>query len=247
MALQGTLPKDVWDAHNKGYSCDMNSRGAKLAREYLEAMHFCDSSAYNHSADCTYPDNFCHVDKRGDQLFFRPSSCTKFRLKAAEPYYGRSDYLTSYHGTPSSSVSSILEHGLLPAGEYIDGKMIAKRNGEALGYGVYTSPSPLYAQLYAPVERWRGYYVQTILMVRQPANDVTSYQDEGCRSSSLIGRNDIWRLYGGNLGPGQLQMRTRNYQQVVIQAVLVKIQEQDPEACGGEYYRIREALERIPR
>jgi hypothetical protein len=245
MAIQGTLPTPLWQMHNQEFRQDWNSPRYVRALRYLREKNFWPDYEFDHSLDCEYLGNFCHVEKRGPFHFFRPSTCVKFPLKRAAPVFSDETYRTSYHGTASGNIKSILTYGLLPAGEMADGERIMKKNGEALGYGVYTSPSPLYAQLYAPVEYWDGSCVQTILMVRQPARDVVTYRDEGCGSVSLIGRNDIWRLYGQTLAAGELQMRTQNYKPVVIQAIIVKIHDQDPRQPGGEYHRIRGTLNEI--
>jgi hypothetical protein len=241
----GILPTRLSELDNQGYIQSLNSPRYQLALQYLKERNFWPDLGFDHSLDCEYLDNFCHVNVRGQHKFFRPSACVKFPLRQASSPFSGADCLTSYHGTPSSNISSILAFGLLPAGESIGGISVVKRNGEALGPGVYTSPSPLYAQLYAPIEIWRGYFVQTVLMVRQPARDLVTYQDEGCSSCSLIGRDDIWRLYGGSLAPGELQMKTTAFKDVVIQAILVKIHDSDPRLPGGEYHHIRTLLEKI--
>jgi hypothetical protein len=245
MAIQGTLPVKLWGMNNQGFTQNTNSPVYQLCRQYLSEMNFCDDSEFDHSLDCEYLDNFCHVEPRGPYNFFRPSKCTKFPLKKAAWVFADPKYRTSYHGTASCNVRSILRHGLVPAGEQAGGQLIRKKNGEKLGYGVYTSPSPMYAQLYAPLECWRGKYVQTVLMVRQPARDIVTYSDEGCASVALIGRNDLWRLYGGVLSRGELQMKTTCYKEMVIQAVVIKIHDQDPTAPGGEYYKVRAILSQV--
>jgi hypothetical protein len=234
--------------NNQGYNQDWDSSTYKLARQYLAERSAWPDWKFNHEKDCVYLGNFCHMDYRGRQRFFRPSACVKFVLANAAWVFETPDYLTSYHGTESGNINSILSYGLLPAGETAGSTVIPKKNGEALraiGRGVYTSRSPLYAQLYSPIEWWRGHPVQTVLMTRQPERDIHPYSDEGCASVSLIKRNDIWRLYGGSLRADELQMMTTNYRDIVIQAIIVKIHDQDPTTAGGEYDRIRRCLSEI--
>jgi hypothetical protein len=245
MALKGTIPTKLWEMNNQGYAQNWNSQRYKLARQYLAEMGFWPDQEFAHNLDCEYLGNFCHWDTRGPFYFYRPSACVKFPLKKAASVYNNPNYRTSYHGTASAKIKSILTYGLLPPGQWAGSTCIQQQNGEKLGIGVYTSPSPLYAQLYAPLEMWRGHYVQTVLMVRQPARDIVWYQDEGCASASLIGRNDIWRLYGGTLHERELQMKTESWRDMVIQALIVKIHDQNPTSAGGEYHRIRELLGQI--
>jgi hypothetical protein len=119
---------------------------------------------------------------------------------------------------------------------------VKQANGSAYGPGVYSSLCPSYAQLYAPVERWRGYFVQTMLMLRQPARDILAYRDEGSATRYIKHRNDLWRLYGGIFNPGELQMKTNQYKNIVIQAILVKVHDVDPTQSGGEYERVCQLL-----
>jgi hypothetical protein len=237
-----SVPEGVQRAHAHGCTQNKTHKGYQLALRYLNERQFCDDSEFLHQYDCTYLDNLCDTEERGGRNFFRPTNCSKFPLKRAAPIYRDPSYLTAYHGTPSANIPSILKYGLLPAGWDLGGFVIPQRCGAALGPGVYTSPSPLYAQLYAPVEQWGQYYVQTVLMVRQLARNISHYRDEGCSTQSLIGRNDIWRLYGGKLKRGELQMKTTTPSDVVVQAVIVKIHARDPTQPGGEYDKVADVL-----
>jgi hypothetical protein len=97
--------------------------------------------------------------------------------------------------------------------------------------------------LYAPLEIWRGYYVQTIVQVVQSDVNVERYDDKGCAPTSLIGRNDIGRLYGGPPRCPDLQWKSWNHLAVRTQGIIVKIHDQDPNAPGGEYHRILHSLD----
>jgi hypothetical protein len=154
-------------------------------------------------------------------------------------------YRYSYHGTIPSSIASILKYGLVPSGTTIGGQKVRERCGHFLGWGVYTTPCPLYAQLYAHPEPWRNYFVQTILMLRQPNTSITTSSDDGCATASIMGRTDIWRLYGGMLDSHEMQMRTTDFKSIVIQGILVKIHDRDPRTAGGEYHNLAQVLQRL--
>jgi hypothetical protein len=154
-------------------------------------------------------------------------------------------YAYSYHGTNSSNVRSILTYGLRPGGSAIDGRRIPRKNGACLGTGVYMSTIPLYAQLYAPIEHWRNYYVQTLFMLRQSGGDLEHYCDERSATRSLFGRKDIWRLYGGLIHADETQMKTQRHDGIVIQALLVKIHDVDPMSNQGEYHKICDLLREL--
>jgi hypothetical protein len=244
--LRGTsLPVATWEKHNQGYTQNCNDPKYKLAREYLAEKAFCPDSEFDHRLDCLYLDNFCHVEERGGHRFLRPSNCTKFVFRRSSSVFSDARYPYSYHGTSSSNIRSILTHGLVPGGSSLDGITIPIKNGACLGSGVYTSTIPLYAQLYAPVEQWRNHYVQTFFMLRQSGDDLEHYTDEGCATQSLIGRNDIWRLYGGLFRADEMQMKTQKYDGIVIQALLVKIHDVHPINNQGEYYKICNLLNEL--
>jgi hypothetical protein len=244
--LRGTsLPVATWEKHNQGYTQNWDDPKYKLAREYLAEKAFCPDSEFDHGLDCLYLDNFCHVEERGGHRFLRPSNCTKFVFRRSRSVFNDPTYAYSYHGTNSANVRSILTYGLRPGGSAVDGRTIPMTNGACLGTGVYTSTIPLYAQLYAPVEHWRNYYVQTLFMVRQSGGNLEHYADEGCATQSLIGRNDIWRLYGGLFRANQTQMKTQRHDGIVIQALLVKIHDVHPMNNQGEYYKICDLLREL--
>jgi hypothetical protein len=216
-----------------------------LAREYLNEMNFCPDFWFYHPQDVEFGDNSYYLKERHGQAFYYPSNCVEFPLHAGREEIQQPNYITAYHGTSSENIRSIMKYGLLPAGELAGDQVVQARHGAALGSGVYTSPCPLYAQLYAPVELWRGRYVQTFLRVRQPRRGLSFSGDTGCASTSLIGRDDVYRLYGIPPAVQALQHKSRIWYGIVVEAVLVKIHEQDPTAPGGEYYGIRELLKRL--
>ncbi|KAJ4163672.1 hypothetical protein LMH87_005383 [Akanthomyces muscarius] len=56
----------------------------------------------------------------------------------------------TFHGTPVTSVASIIRHGFVKPGRVVDGRVVASpRSGIAFDRGVYSSPSPGYALSYA--------------------------------------------------------------------------------------------------
>jgi hypothetical protein len=144
-------------------------------------------------------------------------------------------------------VKSILDNDLRVGGSVLNGQKISIKNGGAYGNGVYTSKIPLYSQLYAPCEKWNGKYVQTLFMVRQPADSVTIYGCEGCYTMNMIGRYDIHRLYGGLVGANEVQFVTQDFKSIVIQAILVKIHDCPPDELGGEYFEVSKILDNIPK
>jgi hypothetical protein len=99
--------------------------------------------------------------------------------------------------------------------------------------------------LYAPLEIWRGHYVQTIVQVVQSHMNVELYEDKGCAPTSLIGRNDIGRLYWGPPRCRTLQWKSWNHLAVRVQGIIVKIHDQDPYAPGGDYDRILASLDEL--
>jgi hypothetical protein len=242
--LRGDIPVDLWASENQGYVMG-GTPEHELARQYLNEKNFCPDSDFNHSLDCYYLKNHCHIEERGGHRFLRPSLCSKFVLKQSHAVFNNPSYLYSYHGTPSGNISSILQNGLRPGGSNLNGTPISVRHGSAYGDGVYSSKMPLYAQLYAPCDEWRGYYVQTILLIRMPQSQVTTASIEACATASMIGRNDIHRLYGGLINANETQHCTQNWPTIVIQAIIVKIHRTPPQASGGEYDNVRLLLERL--
>jgi hypothetical protein len=241
--IRGTIPIPIWEKHNEGYTMNRSHLHYRIACQYIHEKKFCDDSEFDHPFDCYYLNNSCHAELRGGHRFYRPSLCTKFIFKSAKSVFNDSTYQYSYHGTSSSNIHSIIQHGLCPGGSEINGTKIKMRYGNRLGWGVYSSACPLYAQLYAPIEEWNGYFVQTILMLRQPETSIADkYSDEGCATTSLLGRTDIWRLYGGILQPNEIQMKTTEYQKIVIQGLLIKIHQKNPINAGGEYDQLEKLL-----
>merc|ERR1711991_1277618 len=115
-----------------------------------------------------------------------------------------------------------------------------------MGTGVYTSKLPLYAQLYSSPERWRGKYVQTVLMVRQDPRALEFSDAEGPPTAAMVGRDDLHRLYGGLVNRDEMQSIVRDESSpIIIQALLVKIHDVDPTASGGEYQQICSLLQSI--
>jgi hypothetical protein len=197
----GKIPIATWLSQNQGSTQDRQHPQYLLALQYINEKKFCFDSEFNYALDCYDLDNFCHAELRGEHRFFRPSHCTKFVLRRSSTVFDNSSYLYSYHGTRSSNVASILQYGLLPGGTKIEGKTIPQSWGAALESGAYSRPRPLYAQLYAPSEKWRGYFVQTIFLLRQPATALKQSYADGHAALSMLGRSDLWRLHGGVLGP----------------------------------------------
>jgi hypothetical protein len=243
--LNSTAPVDIFKAHRQEFTTDLNHPELRLCRQYLDERHFCDDQEFDHSLDCFYFDNLCDMELRGGHRFCRPTNCAKFMLKSAQWVFSNSDYVTAWHGTASANLPSILKWGLRPGNSWIDGVFIGQKHGAVFGPGVYMTLSPVYAALYAQVEPWGPYWVQTLLMVRVKASSIDPNQDESCGTLSLLERSDIHLLYGGNLGRDELQMKARNYSDVVVQGVIVKIHHKDPTAQGGEYHRISNVLKML--
>lgn len=135
----------------------------------------------------------------------------------------------------------------MPGGSTINGQKIPVRNDTVFGPGVYTSKLPLYAQLYAPFEEWRGKFVQTILMMQQRLESISKYGSEGSATTSIICRDDIHRLYGGLIKDDEVQFRTQDYSNIIIQAILLKIHQTKTDSSGGEYHRIVVLLESLDK
>jgi len=144
-------------------------------------------------------------------------------------------------------MKNILTYGLMPAGQSAGEQVISVANGNVLGKGVYTSKLPLYAQLYATCEQWKGKYVQTLVMIRQDPKSVSQHGTEGCYTTTMIGRSDIHKLYGGLIGEEEVQFFTQQFGSTVIRnlALLVKIHEVSPNSKEGEYYQIASLLQEL--
>jgi hypothetical protein len=233
----------IWAQQNEGYT--MGGPEYRLALDYVRDRGFCDDSEFDHHLDCVYKRNHCHIEERGGHRFLRPSNCVKLVLKRSRSVFDDPSWLYSYHGTHPSNVSSILRYGLQPGGVNAGGQKVMTAHGGALGPGVYTSQIPLYAQLYAGYEKWRGKYVQTIFMVRQRLQTVTSDGCEGCYTTNMIGRVDVHRLYGGLIREGEVQYVTKSGYGLVLQALIIKFHDTPPEAPGGEYHKIKALLDSL--
>jgi len=117
-------------------------------------------------------------------------------------------------------------------------------HGQAFGEGVYTSPCPIYAQLYATPEKWRNRYVQTILMIKQHPDLMKEYSVEGHLTKGLLGRTDLHKLYKGQLKENRFQYCTKSSDPVsIVFGLLIKIHATHPEI--GEYAKIAKMLEDI--
>ena len=242
------LTPKKWSSHNKGYlygtDCS-NYEKYRLAREYIKEKGFCDDSKFDHTLDCFYLENNCHIEKRGGHRYLRPSLCAKMVFKNSVSVFNDTSWLYSYHGTQIKNVKSILTNGLTYPG-YSKRIQIKANHGSRYGPGVYTSKLPLYAQLYAECDQWRGKYVQVILMVRQKPSSITQCGSEGCYTANMIGRTDIHQLYGGGISSDEVQFVTTVVEQNnIIQAMLIKIHDQKPDKPGGEYHDIARILDSI--
>jgi hypothetical protein len=256
--LLTTLPDlKLWAANEEGYlvGSDMMAEELhQLALEYLAEKKFCPDSEFVHGMDCYYKRNHCHIENRNGARFIRPSNCSKFMLKTGaaivaeqrKPGNPMQKWLPTYHGTDPSNVASILRHGLVPAGSAVgSGKTTKTAHGSALGTGVYTSAIPLYAQLYARPELWRGYYVQTFFMLCQHPDTIDKFGTSGKSTASIIGRDDVWKLYGGFVAEDEVQYRTSDPSQFTLCALMVKIHRQDPRSPGGEFHEVESLLQQI--
>lgn len=242
------LTPDAWRQQNKGYlygsDCSRHS-DYKLARQYVKEKNFCDDSLFDHSLDCYYHENNCHIEIRGGHRYLRPSLCSKMVFRNSRAVFNDSSWLYSYHGTDPKNVKSILENGLTYPG-YSKGIGVSTAHGGAYGQGVYTSKLPLYAQLYAKCEKWKGKYVQTIFLVRQDPRSISVHGGEGCFTTSMIGRTDLHRLYGEHIKSNEIQfVTTKVDDNNIIQGLLIKIHETKPDQAGGEYYEVSKLLDSI--
>ena len=240
------LTADKWASQNKGYLYGTDCKGNEhyeLARRFLDEQKFCDDSEFDHELDCFYLENNCHIEGRGGHRFLRPSLCSKFVFRGSQNVFNDSTWLYSYHGTDSKNVQSIIKKGLLYPG---CDKDVIEAHGRCHGDGVYTSKLPLYAQLYAKCKKWRGKYVQVVFSVRQTPESIRLYGSEGCHTRSMIGRNDIHKLYCGRIKGNEVQFVTKAVKDNnILQGLLVKIHDSPPDQPGGEYYQIKNLLERI--
>jgi hypothetical protein len=247
--LSGDIPLSVWQNNNQGYvyGRDLeNVENHQLALAYIKEKNFCNDSQYSHEDDCYYLENNCHIEERGGHRYLRPSNCSKFVLKQGKHLFTDYSWLYSYHGTAPRNVRNIMTYGLAPSGTIVGGKKVKQANGSVLGKGVYTTKLPLYAQLYAATEIWRGLHVQTLFLVRQRPESITQHGAEGCHTTNMIGRTDLHRLYGGLVGENEVQFVTSQWSgTIVLQALLVKIHTCDPSGPGGEYTQISRLLDRL--
>jgi len=240
----------LWSENNKGYAYGHNELSRideyNLALEYIKEKQFISYDKYSMSDNCYYYNNHCHIETRNGHRYLRPSNCSKFVLEQGKKHFTDYSLQYSYHGTHPNNIQSILKYGLSPSGARLDnGVTVAENNGAAFGKGVYTSKMPLYAQLYAPCEKWKNKYVQTILLVRQNPKSILEYGAEGKATKNMIGRDDIHLLYGDLIKEEETQFKTEEYKTIVIQALLIKIHVQDPSTQGGEYFAVAELLNQI--
>ena len=113
-----------------------------------------------------------------------------------------------------------------------NGQVVNQAHGNIYGNGVYTTKIPLYAQLYATVESWKKWYVQTVVMVRQDPTTVWEKSCEGAKTRNMLGRDDFHVLYGGLVNENEIQFLAKDHKTIVLQA-LVKIHDVHPQY--GEY------------
>jgi hypothetical protein len=82
-------------------------------------------------------------------------------------------------------------------------------------------------------------------MLRQTACDAIGGADEGAAATTLMNRNNFHCLYGGLFSPGYLQMATKEYGTIYIQALLIQIHDQHPAQPGGQHYNICQLLTQL--
>jgi len=232
------IPQSVWNANNEGYeygSYQLNrNEKHQLALQFIKEKKFIPEDEYSHGDDCYYKKNWCHIEERGGHRYIRPSNCSKFVLKSGKKYFNQYNFQYAYHGTAVKNVGSIFKNGLVPSGAKLpNGQTVNQAHGNMFGNGVYTTKIPLYAQLYATVESWKKYYVQTVFMVRQDPKSVWEKSCEGAKTRNMLGRDDFHVLYGGLIDANEIQFLAKDHKSIVLQALLVKIHDVHPEK--GEY------------
>jgi len=238
----------LWLNNNKGYiygkSALSKVKKYELAMKFIKHKGFIPENDYSHSDDCYYLANHCHIELRGGHRYLRPSNCAKFVLKTGKKHFYSNTFQYAYHGTHPKNIASIYKNGLLPSGAKLNnGQTVACNNGNAFGNGVYTSKLPLYAQMYARTEKWNGKYYQTVLMLRQDPKTLTGQSSEHAATiSHVIESENVGALYGDLINKEEVIFIAKEYKSIVIQALLVKVHDTNPESVGGEYYKIREMI-----
>lgn len=249
----------AWASNEEGYVCgsDMSQHPHfLLAQRYVAERLLVPDYLFAHERDCFYLRNHCHIENRRGARFIRPSLCAKFMLKTGtaliaeqlQPGNPKQLWMPTYHGTAPDNVMSILQNGLRVPGSVLStGAVVPTTNGSALGLGVYTSIMPLYAQLYAPIEEWNGKFYQTFFMLCQSPDTITKQGCSGAATRGLMGRNDVFKLYGGHVSESETQFMTTNTADMVFSALLIKVHDVDPRAPGGEFHDVVRVLEQIDR
>jgi hypothetical protein len=211
-----------------------------IIKNYLKL----DEDLFSFEDNCYYLTNHCHIEKRGGHRYLRPSNCSKFVFKQGLKYFFNYEYLYSYHGTHPDNIKSIIDYGLKVPGSNVGDKKINIVNGNVYGNGIYTSKLPLYSQLYAPVVEFKGYFIQTIFMVRQDPNAIKLSGIEGCYTANMIGRTDIHKLYDGEIKEGEVQFLTTDESANILHSLLIKVHSIEPTSYpNGEYNKISQILD----
>lgn len=233
--------------HNEGYL--YGSSQLTKTQQHLFAIDFIrnylklNDSVFSHPDDCYYLNNYCHIEERGGHRYLRPSHCSKFVLQQGKHLFYNYEWSYSYHGTAPKNVPNIIQHGLKIPGNTAGSVKVEVANGSAYGNGIYSAKIPLYAQLYAPCVQWRDKYVQTIFMLRKDAKRTNVTDIEGCYTQSMIGRNDIHKLYDSQIASDEIQWLTKDESAVVLHALLIKVHDTDPLREGGEYHTVSQILD----
>lgn len=124
----------------------------------------------NHRYDCYYVDDGREdATVRYGQKYVVPRDWCKFGLDVGDEMH--KDWGISFHGTSCNSLRSIiLSGGLRPPGtQTADGSVVQKVKGHLKWKEprVFTSPTILYAGLYAKPLRFKGRFYQVVLQLRQ--------------------------------------------------------------------------------
>lgn len=245
--LVPSIPRSIWLSNNEGYTCSVDKVPEyRLAKEYIDNELKISSSYFEHKHDCWYGVNNSHVELRGSHRYLRPSLCAKFILKSGMKKFYENDWSYGYHGTTLKNVKSILENGLKKAGDKLkDGTTVPQTNGGAYGPGVYSSKLPQYSSLYCDTVEYKGKFLQFIFLVRLNPIAVECGGAEGKVTKSMLGRDDIYKLYNGVIEEEETQFVVRNTYDVLLQGLLVRVLDRNP--IYGEYVQIRNMLEEIDR
>lgn len=200
----------------------------KLCKKFLAEYLAIPESMFEHSLDCLYLNNYTSAESRGGHYHFRPSYCTKFILKTALPHFDDMAYYNAYFGASADEVANIVKSGHIPAAP------------GCLGTGLYSSPSPLYAQLWSKAKEWHGYYVQTMLNLRILCQDGTKCLfDKDQKLLTMCNGADFgavleW-LHEGKVPRGSMLTMTKEPDKAILHGVLVKFHKIHPHADSGEY------------